>query len=444
MSRLLNGKFMAKSLALAVTAVMVSTAHAGKTEQQQIQELRQEVETLKSLIQQQHQVQQQQQTQIEQVKAQPVQLAAAPAAKPESALTGFKTKAGSSVNLYGFVRGDANYIIEGADNDFNSVHTSEGKTQDKLRATAKTTRLGLDFNTPVGDAKVGGKVEVDFAGTNDALRIRHAYLTYNDWLFGQTTSNFLSNHAPEMIDFGTNVGGGTARIPQVRYGLKLAPATQLLFSAEKGDSKASKNIIANPATDNVTDSTVKYSLPALTAKITQGYAEGKGNATGRALVEHHKVQDGNDDKTGWGLAAGTTFDVTNQLKFTGDVSYVEGNSNYLYGANTAYVVDANGNIEQNKFTAVQVGATYKFNEKLRSTLAYGALFADDDTNYAKTFIAAGNTTANKEVQQAWLNVIYSPVKPVDLGLEYVNGKREAFTGKTFKDNRVGLMAKYNF
>lgn len=43
MSRLLNGKFMVKGLALAITAVMVSTAHAGKTEQQQIQELRKEV-----------------------------------------------------------------------------------------------------------------------------------------------------------------------------------------------------------------------------------------------------------------------------------------------------------------------------------------------------------------------------------------------------------------
>ncbi len=30
----------------------------------------------------------------------------------------------------------------------------------------------------------------------------------------------------------------------------------------------------------------------------------------------------------------------------------------------------------------RIGATYKFNEKLRSTLAYGALFADDDTGYA--------------------------------------------------------------
>ncbi|MFH4294469.1 DcaP family trimeric outer membrane transporter, partial [Acinetobacter baumannii] len=82
------------------------------------------------------------------------------------------------VNLYGFVRGDANYIIEGADEDFNSVDKVGGKvaqTNDKLRATAKTTRLGLDFTAPVNGAKVGGKIEVDFAGTNDGLRIRHAY-----------------------------------------------------------------------------------------------------------------------------------------------------------------------------------------------------------------------------------------------------------------------------
>ncbi|OTG69307.1 DcaP-like protein [Acinetobacter sp. ANC 4470] len=424
MSRLLNGKFMAKSLVLAVTAVMVGTAHAGKAEQEQIQQLRNEVEALKSLIQQQHQVQQQQQTQIEQVKAQPVQLAA-PVAKPELPLTGFKTKAGASVNLYGFVRGDANYIIEGADNDFNAVHTSDGKTSDKLRATGKTTRLGLDFSTPVESGKVGGKVEVDFAGTNDALRIRHAYLTYNDWLFGQTTSNFLSNHAPEMIDFGTNVGGGTARVPQVRYGLKLAPATQLFISAEEGDSSGTG---------------IKYSLPNLTAKLTQGFAEGKGSVSARALVENYKSTAADDNETGWGIAAGVNYQVSAPLKISADASHVVGNSNYLYGSNSAYVVNTtNNSIEQNEFNAVQVGATYKFSPKLRSTLAYGASFAADDTDYAML-----NTTANEKVQQAWINFIYTPVAPIDLGVEYINGKRDTFAGASYKDNRVGLMAKYSF
>ncbi|MFW2101663.1 DcaP family trimeric outer membrane transporter [Acinetobacter johnsonii] len=420
----LNKKpFIAQSLALSVAALMMTTTHAATKEQQELAQLRAEVAELKALMQQQQQVQQQQAVQIQQVKAQPAPV------KAESPLSSFKSKSGADINLYGFVRGDANYIIEGQDDDFNKVASSDGKTKDKLRATAKTTRLGLDFNTNVGgDNKLGGKVEVDFAGSttdsNGALRIRHAYLTYNNWLFGQTTSNFLSNHAPEMIDFATNVGGGTAaRIPQVRYGFNLAPATKLFISAEEGDSSG-KNI--------------KYSVPNLTAKLTQGFADGKGSVSARALVENYKSAD--DSDTAWGLAAGVNYQVMDPLKISADVSYVDGNSNYLYGSNTAFYVDnANGKIEQNEAFGVQVGGTYKFNEKLRSTLAYGALFADDGTDYARL-----NKAANEEVYQAWINFIYSPVKPLDLGVEYINGKRDTFAGDSYKDNRVGLMAKYSF
>ena len=428
MGQSINTTFMAKTLAVAVTAIMASSAHAAKSEQQQIQQLRQEVESLKTLIQQQHQVQQQQQTQIEQVKAQPVQLTAAPVAKSDASLTAFKTKAGANVKLYGFIRGDANYIVKGADNDFNSVHTSKEEASDKLRATAKITRFGLDFDTPVGDDKVGGKVEVDFASASESLRIRHAYLTYNNWLFGQTTSNFLSSHAPEMIDFNTNMGGGTTRIPQVRYNYKLAPTTQLLVAMERGASTA-------------TASTVKYSLPVLTGKVIQGFAEGKGTASARALVEQYKDETGKDDKTGWGVAAGMNYQVSPPLKVSVDVSHVVGNSNYLYGSNTAYVVDVNNNIEQNEFNAVQLGATYKFSPQFRSTLAYGGMFADDGNDYAKI---VSNANSNEKVQQAWINFIYSPAAPIDLGVEYVNGKRDTFGGNSYKDNRFGLMAKYSF
>ena len=429
----LNKKpFIAQSLALSVAALMMTTTHAATKEQQELAQLRAEVAELKALMQQQQQVQQQQAVQIQQVKAQPMPV------KAESPLSSFKSKSGADINLYGFVRGDANYIIEGADDDFNKVASSDGQTKDKLRATAKTTRLGLDFNTNVGgDNKLGGKVEVDFAGTNEALRIRHAYLTYNSWLFGQTTSNFLSNHAPEMIDFGTNVGGGTTRIPQVRYGFNLAPATKLFLAAEEGNSSATQ---WNATDSKNVASDVKYSLPVLTAKLTQGFADGKANASVRGLVEQYKSEESGDDKTGWGIAAGVNYQVIDPLKLSADVSYVQGNSNYLYGSNTAFYVDnANGKIEQNEAFGVQVGGTYKFNEKLRSTLAYGALFADDSTDYATL-----NSTANEEVYQAWINFIYSPVKPLDLGVEYINGKRDTFAGNSYKDNRVGLMAKYSF
>ena len=410
--------FFKQGLAIAVTTVMMGSVHAA-TEKEEIQQLRQEIEALKALVNQQQQVQQSQQVRLAEVASQP----AVTAAKA-------KTKAGAEVTVYGFVRGDANYIIEGADDDFNSVAKVGGTgssdpklTQDKLRATAKTTRLGLDFKTDIEGANVGGKVEVDFAGSNEALRIRHAYLTLNNWLFGQTTSNFLSNHAPEMIDFSTNVGGGTQRTPQVRYAHKLAPETQLFIAAEEGGSKGDG---------------IKYRMPALTAKVTHKFAEGKAEASGRALIENYKSDTAGDDEFGYGLAAGVNYTVSDPLKVSADVSYVKGNSFYLYGSNSAYSA-VNGNIEQNEAIGVQVGGTYKISPKLRTTLAYGAVFADDGTEYASL-----TTSANEKVQQAWANLIYTPVKPIDLGVEYINGKRETFAGQSFKDNRVGLMAKYNF
>jgi len=376
MSLFTNRKsFIIKSLALTVTALMVNTAQAA-TDSQEIQQLRNEVQELKALLQQQ-----QQQVRLVESKVE---------SAPASASSGLKSKSGADINIYGFVRGDANYIIEGADDDFNKVSETKGEAKDKLRATAKTTRIGLDFNTPVGDAKVGGKVEVDFAGNgvNENLRIRHAYLTYNNWLFGQTTSNFLSSHAPEMIDFATNLGGGTTRIPQVRYAYNLAPTTKLLVAAEEGNSAGVKDTTA-----------IKYSLPVLTGKVTQSYAGGNGNASARVLVENYKDNNIRKDKTGWGIGVGTDFKVADPLKLFADASYVVGNSNYLYGSNSAYSV-VNGDIEQNEFTAVQVGGTYKILPNLRSTLAYGALFADNGTDFAKA-----NQSANEKVQQAWLNVI---------------------------------------
>lgn len=390
MSLFTNRKsLIVKSLALTVTALMVNTAQAA-TDSQEIQQLRNEVQELKALLQQQ-----QQQVRLVESKVQ---------AAPSSSSVGLKSKSGADINIYGFVRGDANYIIEGGDDDFNKISSTNGEARDKLRATAKTTRIGLDFNTPVGDAKVGGKVEVDFAGNgvNENLRIRHAYLTYNNWLFGQTTSNFLSSHAPEMIDFATNAGGGTTRIPQVRYAYNLAPTTKLLVAAEEGNSAGA------------TGTAVKYSLPVLTGKITQSYADGNGNASARVLVENYKDNNAGKDKTGWGVALGTDFKVADPLKLFADASYVVGNSNYLYGSNNAYSV-VNGDIEQNEFTALQVGGTYKILPNLRSTLAYGALFADNGTDFAKS-----NQTANEKIQQAWLNVIYSPAKPIDLGIEYLS------------------------
>ncbi|WP_180077155.1 DcaP family trimeric outer membrane transporter [Acinetobacter sp. YH12208] len=435
MSQVLTRKFLAKGLAVAVATLMLGTvAHAETQEQKEIKQLRQEIEALKTLVLQQQQVQQTQAVQIEQVKATPQQSAAAPKA--------LSTKSDTEVKLYGFVRGDANYIIEGSAGDFSDVAKTNGQTNDKFVATAKTTRIGLDFKTNVEGAEIGGKLESDFAGTNDSFRVRQAYLTYKNWLIGQTQSTFLSNHAPFMIDFSTNVGGGTTRLPMIRYGFDLSPATQLFLAAEKPNSSAGHNEL-NAKGETVSVEYNKSSAPTLTAKLVHNFDDKKGNASARALVEVTKDESVNDRKAGWGLAAGTTYQVLEPLKATIDVSYTQGVNGILYGtnANAAFVHDAdNRNIEQNEIWAVQTGLTYSILPNLKTSVGYGALFADKDSDYADLI----NATANKKVQQAWLNLVYSPVKPLEFGVEYVNGERKDFNNDKFKDNRIGLMSKYSF
>ncbi len=428
--------FAVQGLAFAVASIMLTPAFAQTVDQKELAQLRAEVAELKALMQQQQQVQAQQQ-QIQQ--QQQAQIAQATETAKNVKKSGFLSAKDAEVNFYGFVRGDANYIIDGADDDFNKVNTVGGSTKsvkDKLRATAKTTRFGFDFNTLVNGYKVGGKIEADFAGDKETVRLRQAYVTYDNWLFGQTTSTFLSNHAPEMIDFNTNVGGGTKRLPMVRYAHSFSPDTKLFVALEESETAG--------ATVNRITPTTKSSLPVLTAKLTQNIGD-NANASVRAFVENYKVEaasiDNSKSKTAWGAAAGVTYAPIKELQLKADASYVKGNKDYLYGSNDAYRV-VNGDVAQNEFTAVEVGATYKITEKLRTTLAYGALFADTGTDFAKASL--NDINQNKRVQQAWINLIYSPVKPLDLGIEYINGQRKTFDNQKFDDDRVGFMAKYSF
>lgn len=428
MSLKLSKSLVKQGLALSVTALMMTAANAAGSDKAEIQQLREEVAQLKSLIQQQQQVQQRQQVQLQEVQTQ----AAAPAPAQAPTLSGLLSKSGASVNIYGFVRADAEYAFKGADGIFNApnkvdlngvpVNGVVNPNKDRFYATAKTTRLGLDFKTPVQGADVGGKIEVDFAGSNDGLRIRHAYLTYNNWLFGQTTSSFLSTDTqPEMIDFGSPLGVGTKRTPMVRYADKINANTAYAVGLEQGRS------------DN--------RFPSATGKISYKLPDGLGLVNARALLQETRgrlVEAGKEynDKTdlGWGVGLGTNIKLLkDQLILNADYSHVKGDDFYLlFSENAATLNTAKKDYDLNEFDAVTVGLTYKLNPKWRSTLGYGAIFYDD----AK----AGQ---NDKIQQGWLNVLYNPVKPITLGAEYIYGERDADI-RTGRDSRLGVMAKYDF
>ena len=335
----------------------------------------------------------------------------------------WKSKAGAEVNLYGFVRADTAYQIEGGDAIFNRINKialdgdlNKRSTEDRFDSTLTTTRIGIDFKTPVEDMNVAGKIEVDFRGgdKNETLRIRHAYLTLNNWLIGQTTSSFLSTEtSPEMLDFNGLLGGGTFRTPMVRYSNKIDPNTQYFLGLEKGNE------------DN--------RLPTATVKISHKFADGSGMFTGRGLIQEVRARDVNNETSlGWGIGLGLSYQAMDKLALNANYSHISGDNKYLL-YNTNNYIKKGDDIDLIDLDTFTVGTTYKFNSNFRSTLAYSAMYYDQNVE-----------KGNDKLQQGWLNVMYNPIKPITVGMEYVYGERETVDGLSGTDNRLEVMVKYEF
>lgn len=425
---------MIKPLVIAVGLTMSVMANAQSS--QEVEQLRQEVQQLKALVHQYAQQNQTVQANLNQLANTAVQPPVAQKASTEKRGLGM-TLGNAEFNLYGNVRMDGSYQVEGSSRDLPYNHINavalEGNNEssDRLRSTLSATRLGLDFKSPVGDQDVKGKIEVDFLGGSnfDNLRIRHAYLNYGNWLIGQTWSNFaVPDYMPETVDALAYAGGAVKRTPQVRYTAKFSPQTNLVVASE--DPK---------------DNSITQRLPALTARLNHQFAD---NMSVSARAMGHEKRINSDEEMAWGVGLGAKYDVTPSTTLKADYYHVKGDSSFVSFANTGTIQGANG-LEQSEFDSITVGLTQKFNEKLRGTVGYGYMSFDQNADYLAATPADKRTGVNKDLWQAWANVFYSPIKPVSLGLEYVYGERTALEAATNgsnkgEDNRINMVAIYNF
>jgi len=347
------------------------------------------------------------------------------------------TKSGAEFNLYGYIRADASYQMKGASTMYNNIsgvpleNTPEESAQkDQLHSTVNVTRFGLNFKTPTAAGDVGGKLEMDFFGaaTRDQFRIRHAYLTFDKWLIGQTWSTFIApEYYPETIDAGTFVGSALLRSPLVRYSDNLTANTSFAVSVE------------DPKYTAISDPDNKMRLPALVGRLNHKFANGS-MLSGRSFVAEKRTN--NDEQVAWGVGFGGKYQITPDTLLKADYYHVNGDGRFLLWSNSGYAIDDQNNMHSNEFDTVSLGITHQFTPQIRSTLAYGYMKAKDDNRFAE--LQRNSTTQNKELWQGWVNALYNPYKPITLGVEYVYGERETFDGRNGIDNRFNMMASYDF
>ena len=347
----------------------------------------------------------------------------------------------TSIRLYGHAEAHAIHDLKawsGSDNFTDLTFQGTGSPKGRTKLTAETSRFGFETSTPTSLGSFNTKVEADFYAYNGSedgqnrnrLRLRHAYGEYGGFLVGQTWSTFMDlDDLPETVDFNGPIGAPFSRRAMIRY--------------TYGDPKAGYKLsfaLEDPQ-DQFNAGSANERMPQLVARFDKSFDWGAVNVRGLA----HEKRSQSQTKRGYGFGLGGSFKLTDKDLFMAQYTRVDGDVDQLYGSN-GYTVDndrydSNGNLTYSGSGAVTfdrnqglvLGYAKTFSDQLRGTVAFGM-------NKAKTEQAVDN----KRLQQFHINLIYSPIKNVELGGELVLGERKTFGGDLHKMQRIDLMGRYAF
>tara|TARA_R110000868_G_scaffold25761_3_gene100116 strand:+ start:4726 stop:6144 length:1419 start_codon:yes stop_codon:yes gene_type:complete len=325
-----------------------------------------------------------------------------------------------------------------------------GKSSRDVIGHARQTRLSFSTSTPLGSKQLKSVIEFDFAlaaaplGAQRATNpytptFRRGFISYGNWLIGQEWTTFQNpGHLPETTDFvGPMDGAIFVRQMMVQYKHPLGGGLDLYLAAENPQTETVTSV--SPAlVDNDQDR-----IPDLVAKLAYKGKIGEVHVAG--LVRELSVHsNGVGDKAlGWGITTGVKIPFGPQgrhdIRFL--ATYGHGMGRYftvgyapdaIYDAsvgNQLHVVDNFAG-----FAAIKLGWT----RTVRSTLMVGYQHADypDATPLP--------ALANQDAYSLAGNLFWSPVKNLDLGIEYRHAQRTVVSGLKGQMDRVEMAAKYTF
>lgn len=315
-----------------------------------------------------------------------------------------------------------------------------GESEDGvLDMHAKQSRFFFATAADIGEHKVGSRFEFDFMlspGGNERVsnsynpRMRHAFITYDNWLFGQTWTTFQNPGAlPDTVDFiGPSESTIFVRQAQVRY--TSGPWAFALENPETSVYAPGGGALSTTDSNSLPDATARYN-----------YTADWGNIYIAGLLRQLKIDDAatgsDDDDVGYGLSVSGKVNVfeRDDIRFMASVGSGMGRYiglNYAAGASQ----NLNGDISALDSWGAYAFYRHVWNDEWRSTIGGGYLDVDNDN--------AAGPTANKTASSIRANIIYSPIKQLSLGFELSYAKRELENNDDGDFTRGQFMAKYAF
>ena len=359
----------------------------------------------------------------------------------------------TSVTLGGYVKFDAIWSDKSAGVDsvgdqqlnINLVPVGPAAGQhkkDQVTFHARQTRLSLGTSTQTAYGDMTTYIEGDFFGADgnesvtnsNGLRVRHAYGALGNFSAGQTWTNFFNEQAyAETLDFGGPVGEIFIRQAQVRWTQKFAGGDWSV-SAENPES-----VLAVPGSATPFRSDSDHA-PDFTGRVK--FAAARGTYSAGVLARNIHVDSAaapaaNSGKWGGAIALTGIVPTIGRDDVRFDLNLGNAIGRYqVPGFFPDGYLDAAGHIQLAHQESGFIAYRHFWTPGLRSTLE---LSAANSAPPSGTF-----NGINKADRSQHLNLIWSPVAPVNLGAELIHAERTVVGGDKGSLNRVQFSAQYSF
>jgi hypothetical protein len=305
--------------------------------------------------------------------------------------------------------------------------------------TASQSRLNFDLREPTEYGVLRAFIEGDFAEENDTFRLRHAFGQWKAILAGKTWSAFVDTEAsPEEVDFEGLNGRINVRQSQVRFMPQLGKEYEFQFSLEDPNPQVQNGNGVSKTPDVVMSGRfqphkrlhVKLALLARQIRAQRGGGLFSG---------------GVEKEYSWGTTVSgrfTTpiFDERDSLLF--QLNAGNGIGRYVNDLASIGSYDGIFNKETGELKLFDIMAGYVSWQhwwgrgKMRSNFTFGAVEVDNPD-----FV---NDDAYKRTLRFSSNLLWSPTPRIDIGGEYLWGKRQNEDGNNDDATQMQLAVRYRF
>ncbi len=306
--------------------------------------------------------------------------------------------------------------------------TSSASQGGQTTIHARESRITIDFTEHTPKEKLHAYVEVDFFGDNNALRLRHAYGEYGGFLGGQTWTTFMDiSSRPRSLDYEGPDGEIFVRQAMIRWTHPLSSQWKLAVAAEvPGSQFVVPSDLVGSARNNVPD------FPAYVR-----YQTSRAHLQAAGILRQIRFagESGSPDASTTGVGGNISFRVNTAGKsgLMGEFAFGKGIGRYiesLNGQNADAVFTSDNDLEALTARAVVLGYEQHWTSNLQSTFAFSLANLDEDARLSPSTI--------ERTIDGRMNLIWSPIKKMDVGGEILYGQRKN------QNNAEGNAVRFQF